>query len=97
MEIDVSCPTLILCGEKDRPAIKQASEHFAKTIPGAQLTYIKNRPSSKRTQPQRFSSESYGFFQQIKLKDEINHANQGHGQTTYKKGLCNRYLLFFKH
>jgi len=39
---DVSCPTSVLYGEKDSPAIKQAAEHLAKTIPRAQLAYIQN-------------------------------------------------------
>ena len=39
---EISCPALILYGEKDRPMYKNAAEYLAKNIPGAQLATIEN-------------------------------------------------------
>lgn len=38
---DISCPTLVLCGEKDK-ANKNACEKIANTIPNARMEIIKN-------------------------------------------------------
>lgn len=46
---DISCPVLILCGEKDR-ANRKAAESLAKTINGAKLHVIKNAGHEVNTQ-----------------------------------------------
>jgi len=65
----ITCPTLVLCGERDNPLNRSAARRIAATVPGAQLRFI---PGAGHVwnleQPDRFNSELLRFVDAVERR-----------------------------
>ena len=60
---NISCPTLVLCGENDQKMFKEAADYLEKTIPNSQLIFIKDAGHQVNTDnPKELASKIEKFL-----------------------------------
>ena len=67
---ELSCPTLILCGEQDEEMYKEAAEYFINNIPNSQFAFIKKAGHQVNTDnPKELALNISEFLDQEKVAD----------------------------